>query len=239
MIFWVFILISVLIYIFNPFGSHLSFPPKGKFFDYIEMKKQEKENRRYNQEIAQIYATDRRIYEYNRRTEQYTFKQFYHKLVDWEEIIIYLCLNTIISWFLTVIISAIVFCNCPKIQYDYTFEIKSLKDNMVTSGEFYRGASKNTYGFSGSINGQINYYFLREMEHGDKVGHIPADETYIYYDNDAVPSITVFTEYCEIAPWKNKWFFDMEDDDKEVLYYVLTVPENTILMNDLFQIDME
>lgn len=42
MIFWVFILISVLFYIFNPFESHSSFPPRGKFFDYKEMKKQEK-----------------------------------------------------------------------------------------------------------------------------------------------------------------------------------------------------
>lgn len=238
MLFWILMLVAILILIFNPFGDNYGFFSKGIFFQYKKIKKEEKENRAYNQQLIQRYANNRYLYEQYKRKEHFTKKEILNKIIDFEQISFYLFINLCLSVILTLLVSVIMFLSCPVKEYNYSFEIKSLKDNMVTSGEFYRG-HKNTYGFSGYINGEIKYYFLREMDHGDKIGYIPADKTYIYYDNDAKPQITVFTEYYDPEPWKEKWFWLMTDTEKIVKHYVLTVPENTILMNDLYQIDME
>lgn len=237
--FKILLLLMVLFLIFNPFGSdHGNFFAKGIYFQYKNIKKEEKENRKYNQRLLQECVNSPYRYEHYRRKEKYTAKEIFKRIICIDEIIIYFCISILCSILVTLLVSAGVFSKCEPVPYNYSFEIKSLKDNMVTSGEFYRG-HKNTYGFSGSVNGSINYYFLREMEHGDKIGHIPADMTYIYYDNEATPSITVQQTTYEPEEWMTKWFWNTLPAEKKTERYILTVPENTILMNDLYQIDMQ
>lgn len=56
------------------------------------------------------------------------------------------------------IISAIVVFAYPKAETQYSFNINSLKDNLVTSGEIYGSA----FYIRGNIDGEISYFFQEQ-----------------------------------------------------------------------------
>ena len=118
--------------------------------------------------------------------------------------------------------------------YNYSFDIKSLKDNNQIEGEF-RGTVFSTRGYIGE---ELSYSYLREYEQGEKIEHIPANNTYIKYDDEIQPHITVYKE--RIAPTELMKFmlFDEFLDGERVIRYELTVPTGTV-QNDVYEIDME
>ena len=121
----------------------------------------------------------------------------------------------------------------PMVDYDYSFKINSLKDNLVTEGEFHG----SMFAMSGYIDGELSYFYSREYSNGTKIGHIPASDTYIQYNNDEHPKVTVYKEKSDYPEWFKKVFFDFEYDTLK--YYVITVPEGSIVTNGMYQIDME
>ena len=121
----------------------------------------------------------------------------------------------------------------PMENYDYYFKINSLKDNLVMSSDFGGGI----FCVTGSIDGEINYYYSWSKVNGDKIGHIPANKTYVKYDNESDPKITVYKERTNYPEWFEKLFFDFEVD--ELKYYVITVPEGTMINNGTYEIDLE
>lgn len=121
----------------------------------------------------------------------------------------------------------------PMEDYDYNFKINSLKDNLVTTGDISGGI----FCVTGSIDGEINYYYSRTMVNGDKIGHIPANKTYVKYKNDSNPKIAVYKERANYPEWFEKLFFAFEVD--ELKYYVITVPEGTMINNGTYEIDLE
>ena len=72
-----------------------------------------------------------------------------------------ICFN-VINFIIVFIISAIVVLCCPKAESYYTFNINSLKDNLVTSGEIHGGA----FCVRGTIDGDISYFFSRTTDKG-------------------------------------------------------------------------
>lgn len=117
----------------------------------------------------------------------------------------------------------------PK-HYNYSFDIKSLKDSSAIEGKiYYRGWY---------INEEMNYYFLRDNEYGEIMGHIPASKTYIKYDNESYPHITVFKEIPKPAEWYRKIFFDFSYLRDKTVRYELVVPSGTTI-EDVYEIDLE
>lgn len=122
---------------------------------------------------------------------------------------------------------------CPMENYEYDFKINSLKDNLVTAGD----VSGGIFCVTGSIDGEINYYYSRTMINGDRIGHIPANKTYVKYNNEVKPKITVYKERVAYPEWFEKWFFTFNIDD--LRYYVITVPEGTMINNGTYEVDLE
>lgn len=129
------------------------------------------------------------------------------------------------------IVSILVVWAYPRENIDYSFNIKSLNDNIVTTGEFYCRR--------GSIDGELKYFFLRNTDKGKKIGHIPADKTYIEYDNDDTPHIEVYKTTHIFPEWLEKLLFVDCFNEEIVEYYRIVVPEGTISVEDTYIIDME
>lgn len=112
----------------------------------------------------------------------------------------------------------------------YSFNINALEDNLVTSGRFY--------GRRGTIDGELSYFFSRTMSQGEKIGHIPANKTYIVYDEESHPNIEVYQKVQDYPDWLYKFLWIEWIDNSYVDYYVLTVPKGTISNMDNYEIDM-
>ena len=145
--------------------------------------------------------------------------------------VIFNCENAIIVF----IISALVVFAYPRTETQYSFNINSLKDNLVTSGEIHGGA----FCVSGNIDGEISYFFSRTMNKGEKIGHIPADKSYIRYDNEGNPHIEVHQKVNEIPKWVSKMFWTDWVNEPITDYYVIVVPEGTISTTGTYEIEME
>ena len=160
------------------------------------------------------------------------YKSIYKIILDWLLCnVIFNCVNAIIVF----LISALVVCMYPKTSTEYSFNINSVKDNLVTSGEIHGGA----FCVSGSIDGEINYFFSRTMNEGEKIGHIPAKNTYIKYDNESKPHIEVHQNVHDFPNWLQKILWVEACNSPVTEYYVIVVPEGTISTNGTYQIDME
>lgn len=118
--------------------------------------------------------------------------------------------------------------------YDYSFNIKALNDNSRIEGEF-RGS---TFSSRGYIREELSYSYLREYGQGEKIEHIPADNTYIKYDDEIQPHITVYKERCAPTELMKFLFFDDFFNEERVIRYELTVPTGSV-QNDVYEIDME
>ena len=141
------------------------------------------------------------------------------------------CINFVV----VLLISIIIVCTYPRIPTEYSFNINSLKDNLVASGEIHGGM----FCVSGSIDGEISYFFSRTMNEGEKIEHIPAKDTYIKYDNKSKPHIEVHQTTHEFPVWLENLLFVKEIDKNITEYYVVVVPEGTISTNGTYQNDME
>lgn len=144
-------------------------------------------------------------------------------------------LSNVINFTFVFIISAIVVSCSPKAESYYTFNINSLKDNLVTSGEIHGGA----FCVRGTIDGEISYFFSRTIDKGETIGHIPADKSYIKYDDSKKPCIEVHQKNHKIPEIVEKLLFTNWFNDKSVDYYVIIAPNGTISTTGTYEIDME
>lgn len=133
------------------------------------------------------------------------------------------------------IISAIVVFAYPKAETQYSFNINSLKDNLVTSGEIHGSA----FCIRGSIDGEVSYFFSRTTDKGEIIGHIPAEDCYIKYDNEQKPHIEVHQTVHEFPNWLQKILWVEYWNSPNTEYYVIFVPEGTISVDGTYKIDME
>lgn len=116
-------------------------------------------------------------------------------------------------------------------ESQYSFNINALEDNLVTSGRFY--------GRRGTIDGELSYFFSRTMSQGEKIGHIPANKTYIVYNEESYPNIEVHQKLKDYPDWLYKSLWIEWINDSYVDYYVLTVPKGTISNMENYEIDMK
>ena len=144
-------------------------------------------------------------------------------------------LFNMVNFIFVFIISAIIVMCCPKAESYYTFNINSLKDNLVTSGEIHGGV----FCVRGTIDGEISYFFSRTTDKGETVGHIQADKTYIKYDDSKNPCIEVHQENHKIPEIVERLLFTNLFNGKSVDYYVIIVPNGTISTTGTYEIDME
>lgn len=144
-------------------------------------------------------------------------------------------LFNVINFTIVFIISAIVVPCCSKAESYYTFNINSLKDNLVTSGEIQGGA----FCVRGTIDGEISYFFSRTTDKGETIVHIPADKSYIKYDDNKKPCIEVHQKNYKIPEIVEKLLFTKWFNDKYVDYYVIIAPNGTISTTGTYEIDME
>lgn len=124
----------------------------------------------------------------------------------------------------------------PKeIESQYSFKINSLKDNLVAEGQIRGG----TFYARGNIDGEISYFFSRTMLNGEKIGHIPASETYIRYDNDCDPCIEVHQVSKDLPDWIEALAFVDWMNKERTDYYTIVIPEGSISCESEFNIDLE
>lgn len=149
----------------------------------------------------------------------------------------FILLNLVLNAFSIVIVVIISFFASLLVEmepYDYSFNIKALNDNSRIEGEF-RGS---TFSSRGYIREELSYSYLREYEQGEKIEHIPADNTYIKYDDEIQPHITVYKERCAPTELMKFLFFEDFFNEERVIRYELTVPTGSV-QNDVYEIDME
>ena len=145
-------------------------------------------------------------------------------------------LNEFIFFILSFIICTIVTLFIPATEERYSFNINSLEDNVVTQGKFYC--------HRGYVDGELSYFFSRTMNKGEAIGHIPASDSYIRYDDTKHPQIEVVKQMAVVPDIINYWMpmFEAtkimfnEDCEKE---YIITVPSGTISNDGTYNIDME
>ena len=141
----------------------------------------------------------------------------------------------VINFIIVFMISAITVICCPKAESYYTFNINSLKDNLVTSGDIYGGA----FCVRGTIDGEISYFFSRTTDKGETIGHIPANKSYIKYDDNKIPCIEVHQKNHKIPKVIEMLLFTKWCNDKSLDYYVIVAPNGTISIDGTYEIDME
>lgn len=103
--------------------------------------------------------------------------------------------------------------------------------NLVESGEFFC--------MRGQFDGEINYFFSRTTDKGEVIGHIPADKSYIKYNDNATPCIEVHQTNHKVPKIAEKLLFVKMFNQKETDYYVVIVPNGTISVTNTYQIDLE
>lgn len=123
---------------------------------------------------------------------------------------------------------------CDKYAEDqWEFNINALEDNLVTQGEIHGGM----FAVRGYFDGELSYFYSRTMSRGEIIEHIPANKTYIRYDNTVHPKVEVHTEELDIPEWvRENLLFDL--DSKQIDYYVMVVPEGTLKNSGEYNIDM-
>lgn len=212
-----FIVIAIGILIYTTFGQ-------GSLIDLIKKRKE------YNKDVEQKIKYGATNFDTisHRKYDKRDYTSILKIFRDW--ILCNIVLN-IINLIVIFVISVIVVWVCPIVDTEYSFNINALKDNMVTSGVFY---SRRGY-----IDGEINYYFSRTMSEGEKIGHIPANKSYIKYSNEEKPHIEVHKKVNEIPKWASKMFWTDWLNWPITDYYVIVVPEGTISITGNYEIDME
>lgn len=142
--------------------------------------------------------------------------------------------NALIVW----TISFFIFFGCvstqPSIESEWSFNINALKDNLVTEGSIHG----SMFGVRGYVDGELSYFYSRTMSKGEIIEHIPADKTYIRYDNKIPPRVEVHESQLDVPELISKIFWVDCFNDKQLEYYTIVVPEGTISNSGTYQIDM-
>ena len=120
----------------------------------------------------------------------------------------------------------------PMEEYSYSFDINSLEDNLATEGKM-----QGYFCMSGYINEELYYYYSRALDKGDKIEHISASQTYLNYDDQGKPNITVYKEKSKYPTLYKKLLFTFPIN--HVKYYVLTLPKSAITNTGNYNIDMK
>lgn len=167
-----------------------------------------------------------------RKYNEHDYESVQNNILYW---IIFNIFFNIVNFIFIFIISAIVVLCCPEAESHYTFNINSLKDNLVTSGEIHGGA----FCVRGTIDGEISYFFSRTTDKGETIGHISADKSYIKYDDSKKPCIEVHKKNHKIPEIVEKLLFTKWCNAKYVDYYVIIIPNGTISTTGTYEIDME
>ena len=141
----------------------------------------------------------------------------------------------VINLIFVFIISSIIVSFYPKAKSYYAFNINSLKDNLVTNGEIHGGA----FCVRGSIDGEISYFYSRATDKGEIIEHIPANKSYIEYDDNKTPCIEVHQKNHKVPEFFNKLLFAEWCNNKSTDYYVIIVPNGTISVDGTYEIDMK
>lgn len=190
-----------------------------------ETNKEVKENIEYGRTNYDTFS----LREYN----EHDYESVPKIIFQW--FVLNICFN-VINFIIVFIISAfvVVLC-CPKAESYYTFNINSLKDNLVTSGEIHGGA----FCVRGTIDGDISYFFSRTTDKGETIGHIPAAKSYIKYNDNKKPCIEVHQKNHKIPEIIEKLLFTKWFNIKSVDYYVIIAPNGTISTTGTYEIDME
>lgn len=152
----------------------------------------------------------------------------------WENLFLTV-INLIIVFGISCLVFFVLCFTQPNLESQWSFNINALKDNLVTEGEFH-GSMFSTRGY---VDGEISYFYSRTMSKGETIGHIPADKTYIRYDNTVHPNIEVHQRQIDVPKWMYKVFFIEMMNGKTLDYYVIVAPEGTITNTETYQIDME
>lgn len=168
---------------------------------------------------------------YEEITENYTKKDLQKYSDDIGSFVLINILFNIVNFIIVFILSAFIVALSPKQETNYEFKINSLKDNMTTEGYLY--------GRRGYINNELTYFFSRSYVDGEKIGHIPADKTYVKYNNEEDPHITVYQEKPIVNKFLDKMTFASEINATKTIKYIITVPEGTIETTGTYSIDME
>ena len=123
---------------------------------------------------------------------------------------------------------------CDKYTEDqWEFNINALEDNLVTQGEISGGM----FAVRGYFDGELSYFYSRTMSRGEIIEHIPANKTYIKYDNAVHPKVEVHTKELGIPKWvREHLIYNL--DTKQINYYVIIVPEGTLKNSGKYNIDM-
>jgi hypothetical protein len=139
--------------------------------------------------------------------------------------------NVVMVWMLSIFLFFGLCFVLPSETSQWEFGINALEDNLVTQGQFY--------GRRGYVDGELSYFYSRSFANGEKIGHMPANKTYIKYDNDARPHVEVHNTRKDVPEWLSKVFFIDWMNQWSTEYYVLIVPEGTITSTGQYEIDME
>lgn len=119
----------------------------------------------------------------------------------------------------------------PTENSQWSFDINALQDHLVTEGQFY--------GRRGYVDGELSYFYSRTLSKGELIEHIPADKTYIQYNNDEHPHVEVHQSRIDIPDWAYKVFWLKWCNEPSTQYYILVVPEGTITNTGEYAIDMK
>ena len=209
------------------------FEPKGLIANITPKIKHNKEIRRKirNNECKEQYKRYLFNDSFETVTENYTRKDLQGYL---ENIVFFIFINillNLLTFFIVLILSAFIVSFLPTQETNYEFKINSLKDNITTEGRLY--------GRRGYIDDELTYFFSRSYTDGEKIGHIPADKTYVKYNNEEHPHITVYQESPIVNKFLEKMTFADILDTTETVKYVITVPDGTIETMGTYSIDME
>lgn len=187
-----------------------------------------------NKKVKENIEYDRMNYDtiLLRKYNEYDYESVPKYIFQW--FIVNISLN-VINFIIVVMISGIVVTCCPKEKSYYTFNINSLKDNLVISGEIHGSA----FCVRGNIDGEISYFYSRTTDKGEAVEHIPADKSYIKYDDNRQPCIEVYQEDHKIPEIVERLLFTKLFNKKSVNDYVIIVPNGTISTTGTYEIDMK
>jgi hypothetical protein len=154
--------------------------------------------------------------------------------IDWgvKNLIVDICITLLIM--MLSFFTCLGYALCDKYAEDqWEFNINALEDNLVTQGEMHGGM----FAVRGYFDGELSYFYSRTMSRGEIIEHIPANKTYLRYDNTVHPKVEVHTEELDIPEWvRENLIFDL--DSKQIDYYVMVVPEGTLKNSGEYNIDM-
>lgn len=114
----------------------------------------------------------------------------------------------------------------------WEFNINALEDNLVTQGEIRGGM----FAVRGYFDGELSYFYSRTTSRGEIIEHIPANKTYLKYDNTVHPKVEVHTKELGIPKWIRELIIEL--DTTQIDYYVIVVPEGTLKNSGEYNIDM-